>query len=233
MPRNNPTTDLLWNLLTILALLSTCALTLIFGAIYINPNSSFNPLPPPTLPAILQLPTATETPVNVLPPTWTPAPTNTPQPTFTPPPTSTPQPTATVLILPTLTDTPTPTETPRPNFLAQAGSPAFSTSSRGCSWLGVAGQVLMKDGTPAKGYSVLLGGEYEGKAVKQITIAGAAPQYGEAGYEFSIADDPGRSKGTLYVQVIDKDGTAISRQISFETFDDCNKNLILITFIQQ
>jgi hypothetical protein len=50
-----------------------------------------NPFPPATLPATIDIPTSTYTPV-ILPPTWTPTPwfSQTPRPSSTPFPTSTP-----------------------------------------------------------------------------------------------------------------------------------------------
>ncbi len=96
-----------WDILAIAAL----AGAVIFGAlvlvIFINPNSSVNPFPPPTLPPTLLLPTSTATLVQ-LPPTWTP----TPQPQFTQRPTGTPIPTETPFVFPTRKAIPARTPTP-------------------------------------------------------------------------------------------------------------------------
>lgn len=61
------------NILTILALAATLILIVIFLSIFLNPQSETNPLRPPTLPAVMELPTATPT-LRQLPPTWTPTP---------------------------------------------------------------------------------------------------------------------------------------------------------------
>src|SRR5687767_14237840 len=61
-----------------------------------NPQVPFNPLPPPTLPALMEFPSAT--------------------PTFTPSATFTPSYTPTITLTPTATNTPTPSATPTATF---------------------------------------------------------------------------------------------------------------------
>lgn len=65
--------DGIWNVLSILGAVAIIAVVVIVFAIFANPQTSINPLPPPTLPAPLMLPTATPTLLQ-LPPTWTPKP---------------------------------------------------------------------------------------------------------------------------------------------------------------
>src|SRR5512135_2940458 len=79
----------IYNVLTILALLASLCLCLIFASIFINPNSALNPFPPPTQVGQLILPTATWTPLQ-LPATWTPTVTYMPSATFKPQPSVTP-----------------------------------------------------------------------------------------------------------------------------------------------
>jgi hypothetical protein len=123
--------DGIWNLLTVLVLLATLLLLIIFASIFADPQSALNPFPPPTLPARLQFPTATAT-LRGLPPTWTPTPENGApvvddpglRPSSTLPPTSTGfvlpsfTPTATHTYTPTITYTPTntPTNTIQPTY---------------------------------------------------------------------------------------------------------------------
>ena len=60
-----PTKDrgaVVWNILTILVLLTACCIALGFAAIFINPYTGYNPFPPPTLPPTLAIPTQTPTP---------------------------------------------------------------------------------------------------------------------------------------------------------------------------
>jgi hypothetical protein len=49
------------NVLTILAIMITMIFCIVFAIIFINPQSSINPLPPQELPEVLVLPTATST----------------------------------------------------------------------------------------------------------------------------------------------------------------------------
>jgi hypothetical protein len=106
-----------WDVLAILLLLATVVAIVVFATIFADPTTSLNPFPPPTMPALLVLPTATNTP-HVLPPTWTPAATQAVTPTDTLAPSSTPIPSATLFVMPfpTITFTPsvTPTETLTP-----------------------------------------------------------------------------------------------------------------------
>jgi len=41
---------------------------------------------------------------------------------------------------------------------------------------------------------------------------------------------PQNTNDALYVQLLDQAGLPISEQITFDTFADCSKNLILIRF---
>ena len=105
--------DGLWNLLTILVFFIAGILIIVFGYMFLNPNSKLNPLSPPPLPDVLVLPTSTAT-LKQLPqlltPTGLPA-TATESITETLRPSSTPLPTNTAFVLPTATITPTPTST--------------------------------------------------------------------------------------------------------------------------
>jgi hypothetical protein len=96
----------IWNLLTLLLLIGTFGMLVIFGAIFILPNqilpASMRPINIPPTPII---PTATETPFQ-FPPTWTKIP-PLPTETSTPLSTSTPTPTKTSIVVPSMTLTPT------------------------------------------------------------------------------------------------------------------------------
>ena len=76
--QNQPTrkiSSIIWNVLTVLVLLMVLCLGAFFLMILLNPSSSLNLFPPPTLPATISFPTATPTSQFALPPTWTPEPT--------------------------------------------------------------------------------------------------------------------------------------------------------------
>ncbi len=232
---------LVWNILTVVVLLTTVCVGVLFLLVFVNPNIGFNPFPPPTLPVITELDTPTPTPKDVLPPTWTP----------------------TVTPLPTATNTPEPTKTTAPTQENQAennnppeggneqelgdmpvvlheGSPQYIPATSfhpdlGCNWLGVAGQVIDINGAPVQGLIVELGGTLAGENIGSPTVlqaTGLARAYGDAGYEMKLADGPINSSGSLWIQVLDQAGLPLSEKIYFYTFDDCQKNLIIIYFKQ-
>lgn len=217
------------NILTILVLLTTLCVGGIFLMIFLNPQSSLNPFPPPTIPALI--PTATVIPTSgvKLPPTWTPTP--------PPPPTNTPEPTYTLtsdIGLPTAENTRDPAE--GMPFVMQDGNPQYIPNiyhpDAGCNWMGVGGQVIGLDGGAVLYLSIKLDGSLNGEAIEIITISGTAPQYGTAGYEFELSDQPVDSTQILSVQLLDQADLPLSERYYFDTFNDCDKNLILINFKQ-
>jgi len=230
---------LVWNILTLLALLGVVAIVLIFLAIFLKPSSSLNPFPPATLPVVIEFPTPTVTPIRFLQPTWTVSPTLEPTTTSTPPPSPTSPPTETPFIL--FTISPTPEETSQPGempFEISPGTPVSTSSlafhpGAGCNWFGVAGQVFDLSGAPVSGQQVQLGGTLAGSSLSLLSLTGLANAYGTAGfYEFNLGDKPVASNGTLWVQLLDQAGLAMSDKIYFDTFDSCEKNLVFINFKQ-
>jgi len=243
-PKGEKRSARLWNILTILVLVSVCCLVSISLLIYIAPQSVFNPFPPPTrrvMPTIPGLDPNKITPA-------TPTSTNTPEPTatFTSPPTFTPAPTETPFRLftftPTLTFTPTSTPTEPPEgfpFVLHQGSPIaianISHPELACEWMGVAGQVFDLSDSPIVGLLVQLGGNLSGSNIKGelISLTGVALNYGRAGYyEFTLADMPISSKQSIWLRILDQSGIPQSKKIFFDTFDTCDKNLIIINFKQ-
>lgn len=237
--RKRRTSNLVWNVLTVLVLLATVALAGVFGSLFINPYSGLNIFPPPTLPAAIALPTSTPTPIVVFEPTWTPVPSLTPTATSTPQPTATPEPTETAfpLFTPTNTAEGAPPSASMPFVVAQGSPVAISSVTfhpeAGCSWMGVAGQVLDLSGAPVStGVVIQLSGVLGGKFLEITSLTSVAQQYGPAGYEIFLADQPLASNRTLWVQLLDQAGLPMSDKIYFETYDDCERNLIFINFRQ-
>ncbi len=235
----NRTSNLIWNVLTTLVLLAAVVLAGVIVSIFLNPFSGLNPFPPPTVPALLQLPTLTPTPLVIFEPTWTPVPSLTPTATFTPRPTETLIPTETPfpLLTPTEASTSSAPASSMPFVVAQGSPVAISSAAfypeLGCNWLGVAGQVLDLSGAPvATGVVIQLSGVLGGKFLEVTSLTGVAPQYGPAGYEFFLLDRPVISNRTVWVQLLDQAGLPMSEKIYFETFDACEKNLIYINFRQ-
>ena len=124
-----------------------------------------------------------------------------------------------------------------PYVLAQ-GSPVSISSlafhpDQGCNWMGVAGQVLNLSGAPVStGVIIQLGGPLAGNRMDIPSLTGVAPQYGQAGFEIFLAEEPTASNSTLWVQLLDQEGYPLSARVSFDTFDGCEKNLILVNFKQ-
>ncbi|MDD5370826.1 MAG: hypothetical protein PHQ40_17225, partial [Anaerolineaceae bacterium] len=228
--------DTIWNILTFLVLLGTMCMVGAFAVIYLSPNWFFNPFPPVKLPEAAALPPATST--SAFPSTWTPtvtqepAATNTPQPET---PTETPyiaptQPPLEVTPLPPAVEgNPTQPGSVYPFELRGQLASVMSTiiyPDKGCNWLGVGGQVFDLQGAPLVGASVLVGGKLAGKPVSLLTLTGTARQYGEAGYEVQLGNQPVASAGTLWLQLIDQAGLPLSGKVAFDTAEDCQKNLV-------
>ena len=227
----NKRRSLIWNILTVLVLLTAFCIGGAFFVIFLNPQGSLNPFPPPTMPVLI--PTATVTPTSrvQLPPTWTPTPSLAP--------TDMPTLQATYTLTPEGTQ-PTPENTQDPAegmpFVIQEGNPQYIPNiyhpDAGCSWMGVGGQVIGLDGGSVLYLSIKLGGSLNGESLEMITISGTAPQYGQAGYEFKLSDQPIDSTQNLYVELLDQADLPLSEKYYFDTFNDCDKNLILINFKQ-
>ena len=227
---------LVWNILTVIVLIMTACVAVVYLNILINPYSTINPFKPPTLPPTYTVPSVTPTSRNELPPTWTPAPTQEPTATSTPRPTSTPLPSPTPINLePSIT----PTEGPTPvySFSVQPGSPQAIPNiyhpELGCNWMGVAGQATGLNGGPATGLIVQVGGNLGGQLFEtRLSLTGAAPQYGQGGFEISLAEKAMDSNKTLWIQLVDQASNPFSEKLYFDTYADCQKNLIIINFKQ-
>lgn len=231
-PRAKPAPALqVWDILSVGVLLVTACIGLYYLLVFINPNIAVNPFSPQRLQARL-VPTPTITPL-AMPATWTPSatpyipPTDTPRPTFTPVFT----PTTFSLIPPTRT--PLPTSTPKAPYSAKVEyiSSAKYHPEFGCNWLGVAGIVLDKNNAHHIYVQVLLVGMIRGKSINNITVSGTVPQiYGPSGFEFHLGDTPATTTGALYLQLRDQAGVRLSENIYVNTYSDCNKNMVFVTF---
>lgn len=143
---------------------------------------------------------------------------------------------------PTFTATPTylPTATPTPfPLILQPGSPAyiqnFAHIDAGCNWLGIAGQIFDASNKPINNLVVSIKGKLGLTEIDKIALTGIpeANTYGPGGYEIIIADKVLYSENSLKIQVFDINGKSISNAISFLTYSDCKKNLIIINFLMK
>lgn len=164
------------------------------------------------------------------------SPTPVSQPTPTPIP-DTPLPSPSALPDPTTSPlTPTPTPIPM-RFVLQPGNPVavadFGHTELGCNWMGVAGQVFDMRGRPIQSLVVEAGGTLAGAEVRALGVTGGAGQYGEGGYELKLSDRVLGSEGTLWVQVFSLSGEPLSERVFFDTYAACDRNLILVNFIER
>jgi hypothetical protein len=226
----------IWNILTVIVLLGACGLAYQFLAIYQNPGMVPENLRPASLPTLYQTPTPTAT-IILQPPTWTPTKTTPPLSTRTKAPTWTAVP---MLITPTVTLTPTDTPivdtaTITPTTMPAAADITYVASttkhpSLACNWLGVGGTVIGADNKPLPFQTIQLGGTLNGNAVTGQVLSGNDTAYGASGFEIKLADSAVDSKQTVWIQLFDNNGKALTDKVYFDTYKDCQQNLVMVVF---
>jgi hypothetical protein len=225
---------IVFNILTIIVVLTTVVVGIVLVIVFVNPQISINPFPPPTMLPTLGSPTPTQTPARTLPPVWTPTQTEEAgtEPEVTPSPTEE-QPTATI--------TETPEEVAEYPFVLQVGCPAllpnFPDEPDGCEFMGVFGRVFNQENQPILELTVHLGGELEGIGeIDLYALTGneelANDDFGDGAYLFNVATEPIASTGTLWIQLEDGDGNALSEPVYLDTSDSCDENLIMVNWRQ-
>jgi hypothetical protein len=122
-------------------------------------------------------------------------------------------------------------------FILHAGDPVaipnIGHPQAACDWMGVAGRVFNLSGAPiTQGLFVQLSGTLNSQAVDMLSMVGTANQYGQGGYEFVLGDKPVASDQELWVQLFDQAMVPLSDKIFFDTFAECNQNLVVINFNQ-
>ena len=226
-----------WNILTIVILVALLCVVSYIILIFIDPNSSLNPFPPPTSNPADATATITVTPRFTLVPSWTPTNASI-QITDTPSPSITPMPTQSSIEIPVSI---APTDSGNRNefaFEPQQGSPSAIAGTEfhpdvGCNWTGIAGQATSLNGEAVRGLFVQLGGSMPEVAnMDNLIMTGLASQYGPGGFEFTLGNKLIASAGTLWIQLLDQQNLPLSDRIYFSTYDDCQKNLIIIYFTQ-
>jgi len=156
-----------------------------------------------------------------------------------PTPTFSPMASPSETIVPSLTPTFTPTATPElfPFVLDSEPEPVPSVMIRprlGCDFLIIAGQVWDLEGDPVTGLTLHLYGELGGFTIDRYVLTGAenAVAYGESGYEFALEGLVVDSENTLFIQLVDTNDLPLSLPYTLQTFEDCQRNLILVNFKQ-
>ncbi len=180
----------------------------------------------------------TLTPSPTKPPTWTPTPTpgptDTPGPSPTPTVTGTPRPTRAPAATPTDTRTPTvpgPTFSPF-KYTKTNDEIVFRSDPYGArcgDWMGVAGQMLNRNGSPLSGVTVVGWGGPIPEQNKRVFVSGSSAsindRYGSpAAYEIYIGA-PGEFDFIIQVY---ENGQPVSDFIRFRTRLDCRANLAVV-----
>jgi hypothetical protein len=230
--------DLILNIFTGLIIVLIVTIIALQVTIYLNPKVAFNPFPPYDLPEALVLENPTQASVTLdikstatseleFEPTETLMPTATEQVNYS---NGTPVPEITPV---------EPTETPFSGYYAfvlqndiNAIESTLFKPNFGCNWIGVAGQVFDLQSRPVMGVRVWLRGTYNGKRVDLLSLTLESSPYGPSGFEFTLGDAPLNSSGQLSIQLLDQANIPISDRVYFDTFEDCQKNLIIINFKQ-
>lgn len=240
-----PIPDQLWKRLTTILFGGTIVTLIFIFWVFLDPLAAVNPFPPVIIPPTIVFPTATITPSETptQPPTKTPLPTATPTQTITPEPTETPIPTETLSRAQMLTEeamvTPSATNGPAGpySYEVQSGNPVAIKSSimrpeSDCKWMGVAGQVIGLDDAPVLGLRVQLYGSLHGRVKAITSLSGTVNRYGPAGYEITINDFPTETYHTLWLQLYNQAGGALSDKVYIDTTASCDENLIIVNFKQ-
>jgi hypothetical protein len=234
-PKEKPK-PVIWNILTVIVLLGICGLAYEFLTIYLSPAlvpARFRPAP---LPTHYQTPTPTATIIQQ-PPTWTPTLTIKPLASRTKAPTWTLVP---LVVTPSATMTPTntpivDTATITPTAMPAAADISYVASTTqhpnlACNWMGVGGTVMDVDNKPLQFQTIQLGGTLDGKPVSGQVLSGHDLAYGVSGFEIKLADSAMESNQTMWVQLFDNSGKALTDKTYFDTFKDCQQNLVMIVF---
>jgi hypothetical protein len=234
--------DAFWNFLSILGVLGIFGIIIFLLMVFNNPASTYNPFPPPTLPVPVILPTSTVTPYR-LPATWTPTVGEAQlfQLTTTPTAYNPTQLPGGELIIETLEISTAEVDSGYYEFSLQSApapidasilKPDLQSTDGVCTWMGVGGQVLDIQGSPYTGIGIQLGGQMNGSTVLLTSLTGTALQYGPAGYEFKISDAPYATVHNFWLRLVDQANLPLSERIYFDTYESCDKNLIIINLKQ-
>jgi len=149
--------------------------------------------------------------------------------------TVTPQPLPTPSLTAVIPAAPSPQLLEREQFRLRSGIEYARNSAhpeQDCFWLGVGGQVLDVNGTPLEGVVVVVEGLLKEEPVEALGLTGATDAYGENAYEVFITYLPVHSAQALSATLYDLDGKQLSNPVHFNTYADCTRNLVKITFQQ-
>jgi hypothetical protein len=157
-----------------------------------------------------------------------------PSPTFSI--TLSPQPTQTF----TPSQTPTSTATPTPEVypFVLNGEPLWMSyklirPQLSCEYLIIAGEVKdLKDLPVLDSATIHLYGALAGNTIDRFALPGSSTIYGESGYEFILEGLVLDGIDSLQIRLEDTNGLPLSSAYAIQTYEDCERNLILVNFKQ-
>ncbi|MCZ7553920.1 MAG: hypothetical protein M5U05_15265 [Anaerolineales bacterium] len=117
-------------------------------------------------------------------------------------------------------------------LVPQIGTPTsisnFLAPAAGCNWSGIGGQLFDSTSNPMPGKIIKLDGTLQGTPINLLGVSGGEIKLGPAGFAFKIADQPVASNATLFMQVLDITGAALTPRMAVQTYADCQRNFILL-----
>jgi hypothetical protein len=124
------------------------------------------------------------------------------------------------------------------HYVSQPGNPHYvsanqSSDNQSCEGLSIAGQVFNVENNPVIGLNILVEGKLKNQFLTMNAKTGDAPQYGPGGYEIVLANKPIKSDEAIMIQVYSPSGETLSPKVEFWTYDGCEKNLIVMNFIEE
>jgi hypothetical protein len=258
MSQNRSST--IYDMITVIFLVLTVSMAGVVMLIVSDPYTALNPLPPPTIPAIMVIPTLTPSSTPTATATITATPTITPTATAT----------ATVTWTPTATGTSTPTITPTQVLSGSAEQPIAVGSSLAPLDDGSGTRIpLSQTGTPIQiptlspfPFTALdpryeanngdqgcqwlsiagtvtglnneslpgLAVEINGEDFNQVVFSGSAARMGPAGFEFNLGAAP--RKATYTLRLLGPTGGPVSDYIYVDSGNTCQTNVAIVEFIQ-
>lgn len=125
---------------------------------------------------------------------------------------------------------------PSLSLMPQSGTPIYLPNfvdvEAGCNWAGVAGQVFDIEENPIPGLVVEVGGRIDDEDVLFLVLSDTAQVVASGGFEIKLDNKLIEETHSLYIQVLNLDGEKLSRRVYFDMYGDCNKNLMLINFVE-
>lgn len=125
------------------------------------------------------------------------------------------------------------TEVPQQWFELSGNPTAFDGSliyeNADCTWMGVAGVLIDRRGEPQIGYYVQIGYS-DGRQLE--TLSGLYPNYGESGYELTIARPVQNFESPLWIRVLNSERVPVSEKFYFRPSSQCERSLTVINYLR-